>query len=53
MKKHKKGIPEGLSQNDGNVLKKVRRRAYRLDMSLFDFCGFKFGWSAVVAIIPV
>jgi len=52
-KKQKKGLPVGLSQNDGTVLKKVRRRAYRLDMSLFNCCGIRFGWSSVVGIIPV
>jgi len=53
MKKQKKGLPVGLSENDATVLKKVRRRAYRLDMSLFNFCGIRFGWSSLVGIIPV
>ncbi len=53
MKKQKKGVPAGLSKNDASVLQKVRRRAYRLDMSLFNFCGIRFGWSSLIAIIPV
>jgi len=53
VKKQKKALPTGLSQNDASVLKKVRRRAYRLDMSLFNLGGIKFGWSSVIGIIPV
>lgn len=53
VKKQKKGLPQGLSEHDGTVLKKVRRRAYRLDMSLFNLFGIRFGWSSVVGIIPV
>ncbi|KAL1880490.1 hypothetical protein VTK73DRAFT_5877 [Phialemonium thermophilum] len=53
VKKRKRGIPTGLSPHDSSVLKKVRRRAYRLDMSLFNCCGIRFGWSSVVGIIPV
>ncbi|KAH8895090.1 PH domain-containing protein [Thozetella sp. PMI_491] len=52
-KKQKRGIPQGLSANDAAILKKVRRRAYRLDMSLFNCCGIRFGWSSVVGLIPV
>lgn len=52
-KTRKRGIPTGLSPNDTKILKKVRRRAYRLDMSLFNCCGIRFGWSSLVAIIPV
>ncbi|EFW98648.1 PH domain containing protein [Grosmannia clavigera kw1407] len=53
VKKQKKGVPAGLSEKDAKVLKKVRRRAYRLDMSLFNCCGIRFGWSSVVGFIPV
>ncbi|CAK7218850.1 hypothetical protein SCUCBS95973_003623 [Sporothrix curviconia] len=53
VKKQKKGIPRILSQHDGKVLKKVRRQAYRLDMSLFNCCGIRFGWSSVIGIIPI
>jgi hypothetical protein len=52
-KKQKRGIPPYLSAQDAKVLKRVRARAYKLDMSLFNCCGIRFGWSSVVAIIPV
>ncbi|CAK7242140.1 MAG: hypothetical protein STHCBS139747_003620 [Sporothrix thermara] len=52
VKKQKKGIPGILSQHDGKVLKKVRRQAFRLDMSLFNCCGIRFGWSSVIGFIP-
>ncbi|KAL1894919.1 hypothetical protein Sste5346_005606 [Sporothrix stenoceras] len=53
VKKQKKGIPAILSHNDGKVLKKVRKQAFRLDMSLFNCCGIRFGWSSVIGIFPV
>lgn len=52
VKKVKKGIPRGVSDHDTRILKSVRRRAYRLDLSLFNLCGIKFGWSAIIGIIP-
>jgi hypothetical protein len=51
-KKRRKAIPAGLSDHDAKVLTKVKRRAYRLDMSLFNCCGIRFGWSSVIGIIP-
>jgi len=51
-KKRKKALPAGISEHDGKVLTKVKRRAYRLDMSLFNCCGIRFGWSSVIGIIP-
>lgn len=52
-KRRRKALPEGLSAHDGKVLTKVKRRAYRLDMSFGNCCGIKFGWSSVIGIIPV
>lgn len=52
-KTRKRGFPTGLTDHDLGILKKVRRRAYRLDMSLFNCCGLRFGWSSVIGIIPV
>ncbi|KAL7786685.1 hypothetical protein V8C37DRAFT_391722 [Trichoderma ceciliae] len=52
VKKRKKALPPGISEHDGQVLTKVKRRAYRLDMSLFNFLGIRFGWSSVVGLIP-
>ncbi|KAF4636786.1 hypothetical protein G7Y89_g1286 [Cudoniella acicularis] len=52
-KKRRKALPPGISEQDGKVLTKVKRRAYRLDNSLFNCCGIRFGWSSVIGIIPV
>jgi hypothetical protein len=43
MKKQKKALPPGLSEEDQEILVKVKRRAYRLDMALGTCCGFKIG----------
>ncbi|KAI9853534.1 MAG: hypothetical protein M1830_006657 [Pleopsidium flavum] len=51
-KKRRKPPPEGLSKNDAKVLTKVKRRAYKLDNSLFNFCGIRFGWSSVIGLVP-
>ncbi len=51
-KKRRRPPPEGLSQNDAKVLTKVKRRAYKLDNSLFNFCGIRFGWSSVIGLVP-
>lgn len=51
-KKRRKALPPGISKHDAKVLTKVKRRAYRLDMSLFNCCGIRFGWSSVIGIIP-
>ena len=48
----KKGIPPGVNPHDAEVLTQVRRRAHHLDMSLFNMCGVKFGWSSVIGLIP-
>jgi len=52
MKKQRKALPVGISEHDGKVLTKVKRRAHRLDMSLFSLCGIRFGWSSVIGILP-
>jgi len=51
-KKRRKALPPGISEHDGKVLTKVKRRAYRLDMSLFNCCGIRFGWGSLIGIIP-
>lgn len=53
--RHKKfkQTPPGLSAHDTEVLKKVRRKAYRLDQSISCCCcSFRIGWSSVIGIIP-
>jgi len=51
-KRRRKALPPGISEHDAKVLTKVKRRAYRLDMSLFNCCGIRFGWSSLIGIIP-
>ncbi|KAI1450851.1 hypothetical protein F5Y02DRAFT_366124 [Annulohypoxylon stygium] len=51
-KKVRKALPPGLSEHDAQVLTKVKRRAYRLDMSLGSFMGMKLGWGSLVGIFP-
>lgn len=52
LKKRKKALPPGISDHDAKVLTKVKRRAYRLDLSLFNCCGIRFGWSSVIGLVP-
>lgn len=52
-RKQRKAIPPGLSTNDAKILNRVKRRAYRLDYSLFNLCGIRFGWGAVIGLIPL
>ena len=51
--KKKKQIPTYIPDQDAEILAKVRKRAYRLDMCLFNFLGIRFGWEAVIGIIPL
>ncbi|KKK15482.1 hypothetical protein P175DRAFT_0429642 [Aspergillus ochraceoroseus IBT 24754] len=50
--RRRKAAPPGLSENDTKILTRVKRRAYRLDYSLFNLCGIKFGWGSVIGIVP-
>ncbi|KAF2806310.1 uncharacterized protein BDZ99DRAFT_394328 [Mytilinidion resinicola] len=51
-KKVKKQVPDYIPEHDALILAKVRKRAYTLDYSLFNFFGIRFGWSSVVGIVP-
>lgn len=51
-KKRKRALPPGLTAQEEKILNKAKSRAYRLDLSLFSFCGLRFGWSSVIGIIP-
>jgi hypothetical protein len=51
--KKRKQIPAYIPPADAEILAKVRKRAYRLDMCLFNFLGIRFGWEAVIGIIPM
>ncbi|ANB15132.1 hypothetical protein AWJ20_2753 [Sugiyamaella lignohabitans] len=50
-KKVKKEIPKGLSNNDINVLKAVKRRAYYYEL-VFNLCGFNCGITVLIGLIP-
>ncbi|KAK9253717.1 hypothetical protein V1507DRAFT_388310 [Lipomyces tetrasporus] len=51
--KRRRPPPPGLSQNDTQVLTKVKRRAYHLDMYFgVCCCGMAIGWSGIIALIP-
>ncbi|KAI0023251.1 hypothetical protein F4780DRAFT_777031 [Xylariomycetidae sp. FL0641] len=51
-KKVRKALPPGLSEHDAQILTKVKRRAYRLDMAFGSFMGLKVGWGSVIGIVP-
>ncbi|KAI0406747.1 hypothetical protein F4802DRAFT_557393 [Xylaria palmicola] len=52
-KKVRKAVPPGISAHDAEVLTKVKRRAYRLDMSFGSILGIKFGWGSLIALFPI
>lgn len=52
MKKVKKQVPVYIPEHDAMILAKMRKRAYSLDMALFDAFGMRFGWSSVIGIVP-
>ncbi|CAK3863338.1 Hypothetical predicted protein [Lecanosticta acicola] len=52
LKKVKKVIPDYIPENDAMILASVRKTAYRLDMCLFNLFGIRFGWEAVIGIVP-
>ncbi|KAF2800194.1 hypothetical protein K505DRAFT_413117 [Melanomma pulvis-pyrius CBS 109.77] len=51
-KKVKKQIPSYIPAHDADILAKARKRAYKLDFCLFNFLGFRFGWSSVIGLVP-
>ncbi|KAI0969295.1 hypothetical protein F4678DRAFT_439954 [Xylaria arbuscula] len=52
-KKVRKALPPGISAHDADVLTKVKRRAYRLDMAFGSFLGIKFGWGSFIGLFPI
>ncbi|THV01918.1 hypothetical protein K435DRAFT_654506 [Dendrothele bispora CBS 962.96] len=50
-KRRRREIPPGLSKRDAKILKSVQRRAHYLDKG-FSLCGFRFGWTFVIGLIP-
>lgn len=54
LKWHERPAPEDLSPNDAKILLHFRKRAYQWDMSFSCCCfGFRFGWSAIIGLIPL
>ena len=51
MKKQRKQIPDYIPVHDAEILAKVRKWAYRLDVKM-SFLGMRFGWAAVIGSIP-
>ncbi|KAI1828335.1 hypothetical protein F4861DRAFT_178356 [Xylaria intraflava] len=52
-KRVRKAVPPGISDHDAEILNKVKRRAYRLDMAFGSICGIKLGWGSLIALFPV
>lgn len=52
MKKVKKQIPAYIPSHDADILARARKSAYKLDFCLFNFMGFRFGWSSVIGLVP-
>ncbi|GAA6011070.1 hypothetical protein JCM10207_005485 [Rhodosporidiobolus poonsookiae] len=50
-RRRKRAMPAGLSKRDERILRSVRRRAHYLDKG-FSLCGFRFGWTAILGLIP-
>ncbi len=51
-KKQKRALPLGLTPEEEKILTKAKRRAYRIDLSLGSFLGTRFGWGAVIGLVP-
>ncbi|KAK9463632.1 uncharacterized protein V1516DRAFT_605783, partial [Lipomyces oligophaga] len=53
-RKRKRPLPPGISDHDAEVLKRVRKNAYYLDMSLgcCCCCGWQIGWGGIIGFIP-
>jgi len=51
-RRRKRELPPGLSERDAKILQKVKKRAHYLDKS-FKILGFKFGWTAIIGVVPV
>ncbi|KAF2083970.1 hypothetical protein K490DRAFT_20597, partial [Saccharata proteae CBS 121410] len=51
-KKVKKQVPDYIPEHDALILAKMRSRSYKLDCSLFNLLGQRFGWSSVIGLAP-
>ena len=52
IKTKKRPTPLGLSSKDEKILRKIMKRAYKLDKG-FSVCGFRFGYTFLLGLIPV
>jgi hypothetical protein len=52
-KEKRKALPPGLTDEEIKILTKVKRRAYQLDVYLFNCCGTRFSWGAVIGLFPL
>ncbi|KAK0434280.1 hypothetical protein EV421DRAFT_1840358 [Armillaria borealis] len=50
-RRKKRELPPGLSKRDMKILRSIKNRAHYLDKG-FQICGFRFGWTFVIGIIP-
>ncbi|KAK0204453.1 hypothetical protein DFS33DRAFT_1239226, partial [Desarmillaria ectypa] len=50
-RRKKRELPPGLSKRDMKILRSIKHRAHYLDKG-FSICGFRFGWTFVIGIIP-
>jgi hypothetical protein len=50
-RRRKRELPPGLSKRDAAILTAVKRRAHYLDKG-FTICGFRFGWTFIIALVP-
>ena len=54
MRERDRPMPEKISENDKKILKRVRRKAYNWDQKFRCCCfGMRFGWSAILGLIPL
>ncbi|SCU82846.1 LAMI_0C01112g1_1 [Lachancea mirantina] len=47
-----KSIPNFVPELDRKILKRIRKRAYRLDM-MFHLFGIRFGWIGIIGLLPL
>ncbi|EEB97576.1 hypothetical protein MPER_03075, partial [Moniliophthora perniciosa FA553] len=50
-RRRRRAVPPGLSTRDAKILKSVQRRAHYLDKG-FSICGFRFGWTFIIGVVP-
>lgn len=50
-RRRKRPPPPGLTKKEAQVLRKIARRAHYLDKG-FYVCGFRFGWTFFIGLIP-